>query len=320
MEKFTWKASEPQTYDQRYEANPPPLIQNTFNKNAGTSFTMNRPKASLTLEADEPTSWPQTTGECQVSILQGSLSYTWSSPDSVRVLNIGRTGGDHTVLDIESALNIGDDALLSFDFAQATVHKDGTFNVTGQETMVSIYSSSLTLRNRSSAEWQSSQLKGQHAEVALSNDSRMALFTKYMLADEGGINITVTDNARLAIKAEHIYTLRGSNLVFNLSGELSGIEFGPSGHVAPFDFTMPRSAENLNLITFNFITGAGAESNKTEIIFEGFKGRDLTNQKEALLANGYLSYNGKVITDKEQKIFTLYASQFTGRIEVSLME
>lgn len=186
--------------------------------------------------------------------------------------------------------------------------------------MVSIYSSSLTLRNRSSAEWQSSQLKGQHAEVALSNDSRMALFTKYMLADEGGINITVTDNARLAIKAEHIYTLRGSNLVFNLSGELSGIEFGPSGHVAPFDFTMPRSAENLNLITFNFITGAGAESNKTEIIFEGFKGRDLTNQKEALLANGYLSYNGKVITDKEQKIFTLYASQFTGRIEVNLME
>ncbi len=245
------------------------------------------------------------------------MNYTWSSPDSVRILNIGREERDHTILGIKSTLNIGANALLSFVHAQASVSETGEFNITGQGTGIAIYKSSLCLFNYGSLVCQSQELKGQSAEIALSNDSKMDLSTVDMFSDEGDFNVTVNDNAHLTIKANQIVTLNGCNMIFNLSGESSCMGFSPANTHAPFDFTRERYAENGNLLAFNFIT-ADDESQNPEIIFDfnGFSLHARQQQAKKLLANGYLSLNGKVNTDEDT--FFIYVSAFNSQIVVSL--
>ncbi|EKS6646068.1 hypothetical protein QCD58_005013 [Enterobacter hormaechei] len=324
MEKFTWKASEPQTYDKKYGTQT--VTQDSFNKNTDTVFTMHAPDCTLTLNPTLASYWPEgDDGRCEIEISRGTLIYNFL-PDNQNLLQIGTDKGpEMTSLDIESTFKISDNTgqqfcRAYFFFAETKVYgENGELLITGDHTDVAMLNSSLSLHDTSHVQSESQNFSGGASKIDLYDQSRMDMLAAYMSAEDGDFEVSLYDSAELAIKAEAIGADNVNRLVFNLAGESAKLAFMPAKDAPPFDFTRPRKPENFNLITFNF-TGADGETNNSEITFEGYPGRDLNKQKDALLANGFLSYNGEVITDKDQKIFTLYASQFTGRIEVSLRE
>lgn len=322
MEKFTWKAGEKQRYEKKHGTQT--LAQDSFNKNPGTYFRMHAPDCTLTLNSTLASYWPEgDDGRCEIEISRGTLVYNFL-PDNQKQLQIGSyKGPEMTSLDIEGTFKISDNTgqqpcLAYFFFAETKVSgEDGELIITGDHTDVVMRNSSLRLHDTSHVQSESRFFSGGASQIDLYDQSRMDMLVEYMSAEEGDFEVSLYDSAELAVKADVIGTVHENRLVFNLAGESAKLAFMPAKDAPPFDFTRP---DNLNLFTFNFITGADGETNNSEITFEGFPGRDLIKQKDALLASGFLSYNGEVITNKEQTIFTLYTSQFTGRIEVSLRE